>query len=59
MSEQINNNPLDGKTIKKITWHHDDVHGAIIKISTDDGYDLRYSLGFNGELIYLNTKDSG
>jgi len=59
MNEQINENPLDGKTIKKITGHYSDIQGITINISTDDGYDLRYSLGLNGELIYLDTKDSG
>jgi len=61
MNEQINENPLDGKTIKKITWDWDysDIHGIIIEISTDDGYDLRYSALASGDLLYLDTKDSG
>lgn len=59
MNEQINENPLKGKIIKKITWYYSDTHGIIVTISTEDGYDLRYSALASGDLLYLDTKDSG
>lgn len=51
--------PLNGKLIKKMTWTNDGFTGIKIKIQTEDGYDFTYLLGFNGDLVYLNTKDSG
>ena len=48
-----------GKTIKKMTWCNDGKTGIIIKLETYDGYVLSYSLGFDGDLIYLSTKDAG
>jgi hypothetical protein len=59
MNEKINENPLEGKIIKKITWHYSDTLGIVVNISTDDGYDLRYSALANGDLLYIDTKDSG
>ena len=49
---------LEGKIIKNITWSNDGRTGTKIKFQVEDElreYDIIYSLGFEGELKYLNT----
>ena len=50
--------PLEGKIIKNITWSNDWRTGTKIKFQAEDEfreYEVKYSLGFEGELKYLNT----
>lgn len=50
---------INGKTIKKMSWSNDGMTGTKIYFETDDGYVLTYLLGFKGDLKYLYTKDAG
>jgi hypothetical protein len=58
-SEENNPDPINGKTIKKMSWSNDGMTGTRIYFETDDGYVLTYLLGFKGDLKYLYTKDAG
>lgn len=58
-SEENNPDPINGKTIKKMSWSNDGMTGTRIYFETDDGYVLTYLLGFKGDLKYLHTKDAG
>jgi|VirMetMinimDraft_7_1064189.scaffolds.fasta_scaffold85652_2 hypothetical protein len=58
-SEENNPDPINGKTIKKMSWSNDGMTGTRIYFETDDGYVLTYLLGFKGDLKYLHKKDAG